>query len=55
MVDREELIRRVTGLVPVLRGRAGLTEELRQISQETVDDFPGSSVLEQVACKENAL
>ncbi len=55
MVDREELIRRATDLVPVLRECAGLTEELWQISQETVDDFPGSSVLEQVACKGNAL
>ena len=45
MVDREELIRRAAGLVPVLRERAGLTEELRQIPQETVDDFHGSGIL----------
>ncbi len=45
MVDREELIRRAAGLVPGLRERAGLTEELRQIPQETVDDFHGSGIL----------
>ena len=45
MVDREELIRRAADLVPVLRERAGLTEELRQIPQETVDDFHASGIL----------
>ena len=45
MVDREELIRRASDLVPVLRQRAALTEELRQIPQETVDDFHATGIL----------
>ena len=45
MVDGEELIRRAADLVPVLRERAALTEELRQIPQETVDDFHASGIL----------
>ncbi len=45
MVDREELIRRAASLVPGLRERAGLTEELRQIPQETVDDFHACGIL----------
>ena len=45
MVDREELIRRAADLVPSLRERAGLTEELRRIPQETVDDFHASGIL----------
>ncbi len=44
-MDREELIRRAEDLVPVLRERAALTEELRQIPQETVDDFHASGIL----------
>jgi 3-hydroxy-9,10-secoandrosta-1,3,5(10)-triene-9,17-dione monooxygenase len=44
-VDREELFRRASELVPTLRERAGLTEKLRQIPQETVDDFHASGIL----------
>ena len=45
MADREELIRRAADLVPVLRKRADLTEKLRQIPQETLDDFHASGIL----------
>jgi len=45
MVDRVELIRRAADLVPVLRQRAGLAEEMRQIPQETVDDFHAAGIL----------
>ncbi len=45
MVSREELVHRAADLVPVLRERAGLTEKLRQIPQETVDDFHASGIL----------
>ena len=45
MVNREDLIRRAADLVPVLRERAELTEELRQIPQATLDDFHSSGIL----------
>ena len=35
----EELLRRATEMVPVLKSRAGRTEELRRIPDETVQDF----------------
>jgi len=44
-VNHEELVRRATELVPALRERAGLTEKLRQIPQETLDDFHASGIL----------
>ena len=54
MVDREELIRRAASLVPGLRERAGLTEELRQIPQETVDDFHACGILRAAMCSSKA-
>ncbi len=45
MVNREELVRRAAELVPTLRERAGMTEKLRQIPQETVDDFHALGIL----------
>ena len=45
MVNREELVRRAKELVPALRERASLTEKLRQIPQETLDDFRASGIL----------
>jgi len=45
MVDRDELLHRAACLVPALRERAAHTEELRQIPQETVDDFHTSGIL----------
>ena len=45
MVNREELVRRAAELVPVLRERAGSTEKLRQIPQETLADFHASGIL----------
>ncbi len=44
-MNREELVRRAAELVPALRERAGLTENLRQIPQETLDDFHASGIL----------
>ncbi len=44
-MNREELVRRAAELVPTLRERAGLTEKLRQIPQETLDDFHASGIL----------
>ena len=44
-MDRLELIRRASDLVPVLRELASLTEELRQIPQETINDFNASGIL----------
>ena len=41
----DELLRRAAELVPTLRQRAGLTEKLRQIPQETVDDYHASGIL----------
>ena len=45
MVNREELVQRAAELVPVLRERAGMTEKLRQIPQETVDDFHAAGIM----------
>ena len=45
MVDRDELLHRAAGLVPALRERAAHTEELRQIPQDTIDDFHASGIL----------
>ena len=45
MVNREELVRRARELVPALRERAGSTEKLRQIPQETLADFHASGIL----------
>ena len=45
MVDREELVRRAAGLVPALRERAGLAEELRRMPNETVEDFHRTEIL----------
>lgn len=45
MADREELLRSAAELVPALRHRAGLTEELRRIPKETVDDLQAAEVL----------
>jgi len=49
MVNRDELLHRAAVLVPALRERAAQTEELRQIPQETVDDFHASGILK--ACQ----
>ena len=35
----QELLRRATGMIPMLKSRAADTEELRRISDETVRDF----------------
>ena len=40
----EELLRRASELVPVLRGRAGQTEELRRIPDESVRDLLASEL-----------
>jgi len=44
-VTREELRRRASELVPVLRERAARTEQLRQISPETVHDLVSSGLI----------
>ncbi|PKB71352.1 MAG: hypothetical protein BZY87_05720 [SAR202 cluster bacterium Io17-Chloro-G6] len=44
-MNREELVSRAAELVPALRERAGLTEKLRQIPQETLDDYHASGIL----------
>jgi 3-hydroxy-9,10-secoandrosta-1,3,5(10)-triene-9,17-dione monooxygenase len=45
LVNREELVHRAAELVPALRERAGMTETLRQIPQETLDDYHASGIL----------
>ena len=45
MTLKEELVRRAAELVPVLRERAADTEGLRQIPQETVEDFHNADLL----------
>jgi alkylation response protein AidB-like acyl-CoA dehydrogenase len=44
-VSREELRRRTSELVPILRGRAARTEQLRQIPPETVQDLISSGLI----------
>ena len=44
-MNREELVRQAAKLVPTLCERAGMTEKLRQIPQETVDDFHALGIL----------
>src|SRR5499433_3727971 len=42
---RDELLRRASRLVPVLKERAALTEQLRQIPPETVKDLVASGLI----------
>src|SRR5438132_14160677 len=42
---RNELLRRASGMVPVLKERAARTEQLRQIPPETVKDLIGSGLI----------
>src|SRR3989442_12309775 len=42
---REELLRRASRLVPVLKERAARTEQLRQIPAETVKDLIASGLI----------
>ena len=44
-MNREKLVRRAAELVPTPREPAGMTEKLRQIPQETVDDFHALGIL----------
>ena len=44
-VTREELLRRATALLPVLKERAARTEQLRQIPPETVQDLVSSGLI----------
>jgi alkylation response protein AidB-like acyl-CoA dehydrogenase len=44
-VSREELIRRASDLVPVLRKRSAATEGARQVPLETIDDFKSAGLL----------
>lgn len=44
-MTREELYRRATALVPVLKARAARTEQLRQIPPETVQDLLASGLI----------
>lgn len=44
-MDREDLLRRAQDLVPVLRQRAGLTEELRHLPEETIHDLCAAGLL----------
>ena len=44
-VTREGLLHRATALLPVLRGRAARTEQLRQIPPETVQDLISSGLI----------
>ena len=44
-LTREELLRRATGLVPVLKERAARTEELRQVLPESVQDLRASGLI----------
>jgi 3-hydroxy-9,10-secoandrosta-1,3,5(10)-triene-9,17-dione monooxygenase len=45
LLTREELLRRATALVPVLRSRAAETEQLRQIPAESVTDLRDSGLI----------
>src|SRR5256712_1894843 len=42
---RDELLRRASGMVPVLKERAARTEQLRQIPPETVKDLIASGLI----------
>ena len=42
---REELVRRASALVPVLKERAAHAEELRRIPDETVEDLIASELV----------
>lgn len=44
-VTRQELLRRASELVPILKGRAARAEELRQIPSETVQDLISSGLI----------
>jgi 3-hydroxy-9,10-secoandrosta-1,3,5(10)-triene-9,17-dione monooxygenase len=44
-VTRDELLRRAAALLPVLKERAARTEQLRQISPETVQDLVSSGLI----------
>ena len=44
-MDREELVRRAAGIVPVLRERATQAEALRCVPQETIDDLCRADLL----------
>ena len=44
-MDREALIRRAAGFVPVLRERAPQAEVLRCVPQETIDDLCRADLL----------
>jgi len=44
-VSREELRRRTSELVPILKERAARTEQLRQIPPETVQDLVASGLI----------
>ncbi len=45
MVGREELLGRARELVPTLRQRAALTEELRRLPKETVSDLHSAGIM----------
>jgi 3-hydroxy-9,10-secoandrosta-1,3,5(10)-triene-9,17-dione monooxygenase len=44
VLTSDELFRRALGMVPVLKSRAALTEELRRIPDETVQDFKSAGL-----------
>ena len=54
MADRDVLVQRAIELVPMLRERALETEQLRQLSQETIDALHATELLRaaQLAVKE---
>ena len=45
VLTQEELLHRASGLVPVLKKRAALTEELRRVPDESVQDMLSSELL----------
>ena len=45
VVDREELLSRAKGLLPVLRERAQETEQQRRISEQTVSEFQSEGLI----------
>ena len=44
ILTQEELLRRASAMVPVLKSRAARTEELRRIPDETVQDILSSGL-----------